>query len=257
MVGARPCAHFRRGCMAVLLNILIAVVGDSHEHATMEAQLIFLRNRIQQAAQVDAGDADSWAWRFVDCLLRPLLRPLLIVEKADSDDDSGEMWMGRALELEHRTRGIIVEEGGQTRDAVEREVGAMENRVGQRVAAMEKRVGHMENRLGHMVGQRMGELERSVNHVNQRMDQQTQQLHEQLAEITREQTQQLAEITRMLSERQACAVGTTSTPAQTEVSGDMPSRKERARRDAARNQTGRSPERARPLSPRWWARPQS
>ena len=101
----------------------------------------------------------------------------------------------------------------------------------------------MEKRVGHMVGQRMGELERSVN---QRMDQQTQQLHEQLAEIT-----------RMLSERQGCAVGTTSTTAQTEVSGEMPSRKERARRDAARNQTGRSPERARPLSPRWWARPQS
>ena len=216
--------------LAVLLNILIAVVGDSHEHATIDAQLIFLRNRIQQAAQVDAGDADSWAWRLVDCLLRPLLRPVLIVEKADLEGDNNEMWMGRALELEQRTRGIIVEEGGQTRE----QVGALREQVG----ALGQRMGRIEQRID----ERMGELERNVK--------------EQM-NMKEQMKQQLAEITRMLSERQGGAVAATPTPAQAEEGGETSSRKERARRDTARKRAGRSPDRARPLSPRWWARPQS
>ena len=81
----------------MMLNTLIAVVGDSHEHAMIDANLIFLRSRIQRAAQVAPGDADNRAWRLVDCALRPLLRPLLFVDKIESDGDGSNMWMDRAL----------------------------------------------------------------------------------------------------------------------------------------------------------------
>ena len=147
----------------MLLNILIAVVGDSHEHAMIDANLIFLRNRIEQAAQVGSGDADSWAWRLVNSSLRPLLRPLLFVEKAESDGDASSMWEGRALELEKRTRDVIVEQGDRTSRQVERgteQMAAMRERVDRMDAGMTdamKQLGQLQE-VNATIKEQLGQI---------------------------------------------------------------------------------------------------
>ena len=146
----------------VLLNILIAVVSDSYDHAMLEAQHIFLRNRVEHTAALaasgvatTAGDdyrveSASWravAWRAVGAyVLRPLLGSMLIVELAEKTLDD---WMGRALEQERRTRAVVVQE----RQALSTQVQALEQRTSEGVEQASRMVTR------HEFGERMGGFE--------------------------------------------------------------------------------------------------
>ena len=175
----------------ILLNMLIAVVSDSYEHAMMESHNIFLRNRLERAAAI-SGSNNSVASPFlVERVLRPLLKPLLAAEAALSDDTSGadDVWVCRALEQEKRTRAVVMEQGktlaakvdateskveskvDAIREAMESKVDAVEGKVDAIREAMEIKVDALREAMESKVDAIRNTMESKVDAIREAMDQ--------------------------------------------------------------------------------------
>ena len=148
--------------MVIALNMLIAIVSDSYEYAQIRASKLFLRTRVELAAELVAigaarSRAPSVAIDTLGRLLAPMKRVLqLTAEPADGedgDDDGGggdddDEWQGRALEMERRTQAAV----SDSRVQLEARFGEMDARFSEMHDEMDARFGAIERRLGEVLG---------------------------------------------------------------------------------------------------------
>ena len=132
---AAPCRSWSRYLIqppstlaAMMLNILIAVVSDSYEHAMMKSRFIFLRSRIGRASSGVLIAVPKRAQPVVARVLRPLRRLLHVERKASDGDLFQDQWQGRALEQELRTRKMVTD----SRDALTKEINMLDERISTR-----------------------------------------------------------------------------------------------------------------------------
>ena len=152
---------------SVLLNILIAVVSDSYDHAMMEASHLFLRSRIDRAAELAASGikatADDETTPLVDrlakCILVPVLSPLLTVAHVRADEEAGqeESWPGRALQQEKRTRAIVEGQGTLLSQQNENTMTALstmekkfDDKIEEKIAKVEGKIDHVQDAVLNM-----------------------------------------------------------------------------------------------------------
>ena len=140
--------------MIIALNMLIAIVSDSYEYAQIRASKLFLRTRVELAAELVAiGAARSRPPTAASNLLGRVLVPMkhvlqLSAELPDSEDagDGGDggggddEWQGRALEMERRTQAAV----SDSRVQLEARFGEMEH-VMERM--MERQLGEVDKKL--------------------------------------------------------------------------------------------------------------
>ena len=93
--------------LVMMLNILIAVVGDSYDWALIRARKLFIGARLRLVAELGAIER-FFLFRFIGCfaflLPRSWLRSQLAIEGSNEED---EIWLGRALDMERRTHNIV------------------------------------------------------------------------------------------------------------------------------------------------------
>ena len=137
--------------MVIALNMLIAIVSDSYEYAQIRARKLFLRTRVELAADLVAigaarSRAPSVAIGTLGRLLAPMKRVLqLTAEPADGEDgDDDDEWQGRALKMEWRTQAAVID----SRVQLEARFGEMDARFDE----MDARFGAIERRLGEVLG---------------------------------------------------------------------------------------------------------
>ena len=118
----------------IMLNVLIAVVSDSYDFASTQAQSLFLVTRLGLVAELDAlgltqsGLVPPHLEECLAALVRPLARSLRLIKETsddddDADDDDGEeseTYEGRIKYMESQIRGIVQHEF-QIRDKTQRE----------------------------------------------------------------------------------------------------------------------------------------
>ena len=155
--------------MVIALNMLIAIVSDSYEYAQIRASKLFLRTRVELAAELVAigaarSRAPSVAIDTLGRLLAPMKRVLqLTAEPADGedgDDDGGggdddDEWQGRALEMERRTQAAVSDSRVQLEarfGEMDARFGEMDARFGEMHDEMDARFGAIERRLGEVLG---------------------------------------------------------------------------------------------------------
>ena len=145
--------------MVIALNMLIAIVSDSYEYAQIRARKLFLRTRVELAADLVAigaarSRAPSVAIGTLGRLLAPMKRVLqLTAEPADGEDgDDDDEWQGRALKMEWRTQAAVID----SRVQLEARFGEMDARFDARFGEMhdemDARFGAIERRLGEVLG---------------------------------------------------------------------------------------------------------
>ena len=155
-------------CNIVLLNVLIAVVSDSYDYAQTRAANLFLRARIELAAELVAvgaakHTAGETTYKGQPGLLRAKLERILRTMSDDDEAPSGESeWLGRALDQERRTQHIVEEnvamlqmDLARVETKTERAQQALENKI----AKLEEHIIRMESSIAKAIEER---IERSV-----------------------------------------------------------------------------------------------
>ena len=159
--------------MVIALNMLIAIVSDSYEYAQIRASKLFLRTRVELAAELVAigaarSRAPSVAIDTLGRLLAPMKRVLQLTaepaDREDGEDDGGggdddDEWQGRALEMERRTQAAVSDSRvqlearfGEMDARFNARFGEMHDEMGEMHDEMDARFGAIERRLGEVLG---------------------------------------------------------------------------------------------------------
>jgi len=108
----------------IMLNVLIAVVSDSYDYASTQAETLFLVSRFELVAELDAlgltepGILPERVEAMLKCIIMPLARSLQIVkrerseeeEEGEEEEEEEEAYEGRIKYMEDQIRGIVQEE---------------------------------------------------------------------------------------------------------------------------------------------------
>lgn len=136
----------------VMMNILIAIVSDSYEHAMIRAERLFLRARLEIAAELDSLFAltrgvnnntgctrlsrSSCCQTILKTMTSPFIRVFAMKSRAGVVELETEMWTARAQDMENRMRTAVT----QTEKRLERTISRMQKQLQQQVTQSEIRL---------------------------------------------------------------------------------------------------------------------
>ena len=112
--------------MILMLNILIAVVSDSYDYAVIKSRQLFCRARLELAAELDVmfsgscqggsrysplgeGAPPNGLVSLGESILSRVSESIKMSRPLDADDenDAADDWLGRALDMERRTKKLV------------------------------------------------------------------------------------------------------------------------------------------------------
>ena len=180
----------------VLLNVLIAVVSDSYDYAQIRAAKLFMRARIELAAELVAiGAAKSLAMtgatpkKGAPQLLRTILKPLESFLRTTTDNEeetSGDdEWQGRALDQERRTQNIVKENVAMLKTDLARFEGKtdqVQQALDHKITKLDERISGMESSIEERIEKSNKDIEERIEKLNKDIEERIEKSNKELME---------------------------------------------------------------------------